>query len=442
LAREQWTSQVGFILASTGAAVGVGNIWRFSYVAGQNGGGAFLVVYVLCVLIIGIPLLIAELALGRRGQGDAVAAFAAVAPRSLWVMAGGLGVLAASLLLAYYAVIAGWVLKYLSGALIGTLWQSSQEGYGGYFARFIAHPVEPIVWQLATLAASALIVAAGVRRGIERANRLLMPMLALILLALAVYSVSLPGAAAGVRFLLNPDWRALTSPPVYLAALGQTFFSIGIGMAIFITYGSYLPPGQTVPSSAVTIALGDTLVAVIAGFAIFPAVFAFGLDPATGPQLVFVTLPQIFLIMPYGHLFGVLFFLLLVAAALTSMIALLEVSVALAIRVLGLPRWSATIALGLLIFAAGIPAAAGSGPLAALRWDGRGILDGMDHVVSNIMLPISGLLTALFVGWRWREAPAEAGFGGRRLGFLWLRLVRWVAPALILAILLRSLGVI
>ena len=444
MAREQWTSRLGFILAGIGAAVGIGNIWRFSYVAGQNGGGAFLVVYILCVLIIGIPLLIAELALGRRGQGDAVAAFAAVAPRSLWVMAGGLGVLAASLILAYYAVIAGWVLKYLAGALLGPLWQTADEGYDVFFARFIADPVEPIVWQLVTMAATVVIVAAGVRRGIERANRVLMPMLALIVLALAVYSLSLPGAAGGVRFLLAPDWSALTSPVVYLAALGQAFFSIGIGMAIFITYGSYLSPVQRIPSAAASIGLGDTLVAVLAGFAIFPAVFAFGIDPAAGPQLVFVTLPQIFLAMPFGRLLGSLFFLLLVAAALTSMISLLEVSVALAMRVLGLPRWSATIALGVLIFAVGIPAAAGFGPLVALRWDGRGILDSMDHVVSNIMLPVSGLLTAVFVGWQWSrtEALAEAGFRGRWLGAVWLWLVRWVAPALILMILQRSLGLI
>ena len=316
MTREQWTSRLGFILASTGAAVGVGNIWRFSYVAGQNGGAAFLVVYISCVLVIGIPLLIAELALGRRGQGDAVAAFTAVAPRSLWVTVGGLGVLAASLILAYYAVIAGWVLKYLAGALLGTLWQTAGEGYDVFFARFIADPLEPLVWQLVTMTATAVIVAAGVRGGIERANRVLMPMLALLVLGLALYSLSLPGAVGGVRFLPAPEWSALTSPVVYLAALGQVFFSIGIGMAIFITYGGYLAPEQRIPSAAATIVLGDTLVAVLAGCAIFPAVFAFGLDPAAGPQLVFVTLPQIFLTMPFGRLVGSLFFLLLIAAAL------------------------------------------------------------------------------------------------------------------------------
>jgi NSS family neurotransmitter:Na+ symporter len=442
LAREQWTSRLSFILASTGAAVGIGNIWRFSYVAGQNGGGAFLIVYISCVLIIGLPLLIAELALGRRGQGDAVAAFAAVAPRSLWVMAGGLGVLAASLILAYYAVIAGWVLKYLASALLGTLWHTAGEGYDVFFARLTADPVEPIVWQLVTMAATAVIVAAGVRGGIERANRVLMPMLALIVFGLAVYSLSLPGAADGVSFLFTPEWGALRSPSVYLAALGQAFFSIGIGMAIFITYGSYLAPEQPIPSAAAAIAVGDTLIAVLAGCAIFPAVFAIGLDPAAGPQLVFVTLPQLFLAMPLGRLVGSLFFLLLIAAALTSMISLLEASVALAMRILRLSRWSAAMAMGVLIFTAGIPAAAGFGPLAELRWQGRGILDAMDHVVSNIMLPINGLLVALFVGWRWREALAEASFGRRALGSVWVWLVRLVAPALIVAILLRSLGLI
>lgn len=442
MAREQWTSWPGFILAGIGAAVGLGNVWRFSYVVGQNGGAAFLVVYLLCVLVIGIPLLIAELALGRRGQGDAVAAFAAVAPRSTWPLVGGLGVLAASLLLAYYAVIAGWVLKYLSSALFGSLWRAADEDYGEYFERFVSDPFEPISWQLATMAIAVVVVAAGVRSGIELANRVLMPMLAVIVVSLAAYSVSLPGAAAGIRFLLTLDWSGLASPEVYLAALGQVFFSIGIGMAIFITYGSYLAANQPIPAAAATIALGDTLVAVVAGFAIFPAVFAFGLDPAAGPQLVFVTLPQIFLEMPFGRLVGVLFFILLAAAALTSMISLLEVSVALAMRVLGLMRWTATVLLGLVMFIIGVPAAAGFGPLAGLQWYGRGVFDNMDFLVSNLMLPMSGLLTALFVGWRWSkpDALSEAGLE-RRLGRIWLWLVR-LAPALIFAILLRALGLI
>jgi SNF family Na+-dependent transporter len=337
------------VLASTGAAVGIGNIWRFSYVAGQNGGGAFLVVYISCVLIIGIPLLIAELALGRRGQGDAVAAFAAVAPRSPWVMAGGLGVLAASLVLAYYAVIAGRVLKYLAGALLGTLWQTAGEGNDVFFARFIADR-----WSRRLAAGDYGSDRGDRHRRSPGRDRARPPR------ADADARVDRPrprrlqpvAARRGRRRALSLR-AGLERPDIALGLsrrLGQAFFSIGIGMA------------------------------------------------------------------------------------LTSMISPLEVSVAVAIRVLGLPRWSATIALGLLIFAAGIPTAAGSGPLAALRWDGRGILDGMDHVVSNIMLPISGLLTAFFVGWRWREAPAEAGFGGRWLGSIWLWLVRWVAPALILTI--------
>jgi neurotransmitter:Na+ symporter, NSS family len=340
-------------------------------------------------------------------------------------------------------VIAGWVLKYLAGALLGPLWRAAGEGHGVYFERFIALPLEPILWQLAMMAAAVVIVGAGVRGGIERANRVLMPVLALIVTGLAGYSVSLPGAAEGVRFLLMPDWSALLDPAVYLAALGQAFFSIGIGMAIFITYGSYLAPGQAIPAGAAAIALGDTLVALLAGLAIFPAVFAFGLDPAAGPQLAFVTLPQIFLAMPFGRLVGVLFFILLAAAALTSMISLLEASVALAIRALGLGRWRATALLGGIIFLAGIPAAAGFGPLAGLRWAGRGILDSMDFVVSNLMLPLGGLLTALFVGWRCsgRDALSAADLRDSRFGPPWLWLVR-LAPALILVILLRALGLI
>ncbi len=441
-AREQWGTRTGFVLATIGSAVGLGNIWRFAYVAGDNGGGVFLIVYLAFILLIGLPLVIAELSMGRRAQGDAVAAFSVTAPGDTgrWRLAGWLAVLGAALILSYYAVIAGWALGYGVGAATGTLWTAAAAGYGGYFRAFIGGGVEPVLWQAAMLAAAALVVAGGVQGGIERVNRWLMPTLAAIIVGLAIYAVSLPGSGAGVRFLLAPDWSAFGRPEVYAAALGQAFFSLGVGMAVFATYGSYLPRGFALPASAAAIVAGDTLFAVVAGLAIFPAVFAFGLDPAAGPELAFITLPQIFLAMPGGRIVGTLFFLLLTAAALTSMVSLLEVPVAVAIRRLGATRRTATVAATAAIFLLGLPSALGFGLLAHIRIGGYGILDAVDAAVSNLLLPAGGLAIALFVGWRIERAVAlrEADLGGTRAGAVWLWLLRVAVPTAIALILLRS----
>lgn len=441
MARETWATRGGFVLATIGAAVGLGNVWRFSYVAGENGGAAFLLVYVAFILLLGIPLVIAEIAVGRRGQGDAISGYVAEGRRSAWAAPGILAVAAAVLILAYYSVIAGWVAKYLYGSVTGVLWQAAAADYGGYFALFIADPWEPVLWHGVMMGAAMVVVMGGIRQGIERLNRVLMPLLALIILGLAAYSLTLEGAMGGVAFMLSPDWSALATTRIYLAAMGQAFFSLGLGMAVFATYGSYLARSHRVPGLAGSVVAGDTLIAIVAGLAIFPAVFAFGLNPAAGPELVFITLPQIFLAMPGGKIVALLFFGLLTAAALTSMISLLEVAVTTALHRLKLPRRIATAAIGAAIFAAGIPAALSFGLLSHLTWDGRRILDSMDHVVSNLMLPVVGILTALYVGWRWtrRDALAEAGFDGGLLGRIWLWLVRIVAPALILVVFARTL---
>ena len=440
--REQWGSRAGFVLATIGSAVGLGNIWRFAYVAGENGGGVFLIVYLAFIVLIGLPLVVAELALGRRGQGDAVAAFSTTAggDSGRWQIAGWLAVAGAVLILSYYAVIAGWALGYATGALSGTLWDAAASGYGGYFRAFIAGHVEPVLWQAAMLTGAAAVVAGGIQGGIERINRWLMPTLAVIVAGLAAYAVSLPGSGAGVRFLLAPDWSAFGRPEVYAAALGQAFFSLGVGMAVFMTYGSYLPRGVALPASAAAVVAGDTLFAVVAGLAVFPGVFAFGLDPTAGPELAFITLPQIFLAMPGGRVVGTLFFLLLTAAALTSMVSLLEVPVAVAMRRLGVRRRAATAAATVLVFALGLPSALGFGLLAHIRIGRHGILDAVDAAVSNLLLPAGGLTIALFVGWRIERAVAlrEADLGGTRSGVVWLWLLRIAVPGAIGLILVRS----
>lgn len=440
--REQWGSHQGFVLATIGAAVGLGNIWRFSYVAGENGGAVFLFVYLVCVLLVGLPLVIAELSLGRRAQGDAVAAFELVDNGGPWRYLGWIGVAASILILSYYAVIAGWALKYFIGAATGSLWTTAEAGFGAFFNKFIADRGEPIGWQAAMLAAAMFTVAGGVQRGIERINRWLMPMLVVIIGALAAYALFLPNAGAGVRFLFAPDWSVLGKPTVYVAALGQAFFSLGIGMAVFVTYGSYMPRTFSLPSSAAAIAFGDSLFAIIAGLAIFPAVFSFGVDPTAGPELAFITLPQTFLAMPGGRIIGAVFFLLLSAAAFTSMVALLEVPVSMAVHRLNLQRWSASAIVGGVVFAVGVPSAMSFGALAHIHIGRHGILDAIDAGVSNFLLPIGGVLVALFVGWRMKRADSlrEADLDGSRLGLAWLWLLRFLVPVTILVILLQSAG--
>ncbi|MDP3170583.1 MAG: sodium-dependent transporter [Polaromonas sp.] len=437
--REHWSPGWGFLLAALGSAVGLGNVWRFSYVAGENGGGAFLLVYLLAVGLVGMPLLLGELALGRGTQRESAAAMNVLAPASRWRHVGLLGVVIASVILVYYAVIAGWVLKYLSIYLAGSSSAFATSGFADGFHSFIAEPLEPLVWQFSVLALTAAVVAGGVEKGIETVSKLLMPALGLLLLALAVHSATLPGFQRGLAFLFSPDWTALTQPRVYLAALGQAFFSMGLAMGVMITYGSYLPPRRRLPGAVLTIALGDTLFAVTAGLIIFPAVFSFGMDPAQGPALAFVVLPEVFSQMTGGAWIGAAFFALLCIAALTSAVSLLEVPVAFAMQRFGWSRLPACLGLAALFFLLGIPASLGHGPWAGLTSaDGRGILDWMDFVTADVLLPLNGLLIALFVGWVWprRAALAASDLHSGLAGRLWHTSLRYAIPLLVALVLI------
>lgn len=442
--REQWTTRAGFILATLGSAIGLGNVWRFSYVAGENGGGAFLLVYLAAVVVVGVPLLLAELALGRHTQGDVVQAFQEAAPRSPIRFLGIVAVFGSSLILSYYAVVAGWTLRYLLDYAIALLGAPPAESAAVRFERFIAHPVEPVAWQLLFLALTAAVVIAGIRRGIESANRIILPLLGVTVLALAAYSITLPGSGAGVRFLLAPDWSAVAEPRMYLAALGQAFFSLGIGMGVLTTYGGYLGRRHRLPMAAFAIAGGDALFALTAGLAIFPAVFAFGLEPAQGPVLAFVVLPQVFASMPGGALFGAAFFLLLATAALTSAISLLEVPVAYVVRRCGIARRRATLLVAVAIFLAGLPSALGYGPLSQVQVFGRAVLDAVDQLVSDFVLPLGGIAIAILVGWLWGKQTAlqSSDLGIGAIAGAWLFTLRFVVPAVILIILLRSSGIL
>ena len=440
--RAHWASNSGFLLATLGSAVGLGNVWRFSYVAGENGGGAFLLVYLVMVILVGMPLLLGEFALGRSTQRESAAAFDALAPGQPWRHLGLLGVVVAGVILAYYAVIAGWVVKYLALNLMGRAHEFAAPDYATGFGAFIARPLEPILWQAAVLAVAMAVVAAGVERGIEALSKLLMPVLALLLLALALHSITLPGFGRGVAFLLEPDWTALSRPGVYLAALGQAFFSIGLAMGVMVTYGSYASPQRRLPGAALTIAMGDTLFAIAAGLIIFPAVFSYGLDPAQGPVLAFVVLPEVFAQMRGGTWIGTAFFALLSIAALTSAVSLLEVTVAFVIRRRGWSRVRASLTLGSVIFALGIPASLGFGFWSELRDPaGRSILDAMDYLAANVLLPLNGVLIAVFLGWVWQrnDAMRACDLDQSRLGRLWYASLRYLVPILVAVVFVRGL---
>ncbi len=436
--REQWNTRAGFVLATIGSAAGLGNIWRFSYVAGENGGAAFLLIYIICVALLGVPLMLGEFCIGRRAQADAVGAFQSGTSRRSWGRAGWLMAFVSFVVLSYYAVIAGWAYKYLFDYLIGTAYRTESGAISDYFNAFVADPVEPLFWQFVVVALTATVVAAGIKRGIEVVNKILMPLLGLMVIVLAAYALSLDGARAGLAFLFRPDWAALSQPGVYLAALGQAFFSMGIGAGALLTYGSYTTADQKLAPAAVTVATGDTLFAIVAGLAIFPAVFAFGLDPAHGPALAFVTLPEVFNLLPGGRLVAVTFFVLLGMAALTSAVSILEVPCAVLMRHLQWSRTRTAIVVAAAVFVTGVPSALGFGVWREVGLFGMGILQTIDTIASSILLPVGGLLIALFVGWTWsrEEALHVAGMYDGRAGRAWLFLLRFIAPCLIVLILL------
>lgn len=443
--REQWGSRLGFILAAMGSAVGLGNIWRFSYVTGENGGAAFLLIYLLCIILIGIPVVMAEFTIGRRAQSDVVGSFEELAPGKPWVFAGFMGVASAFIILSFYGVIAGWTLKYFFSYLTGGFTVANDSEYADIFGEFITSPFQPLLWQFLFMALTIGIVYVGVKKGIEKTNKILMPLLAVLVIILAGYSLSLGGAQEAFIFLFSPDWSKLSDPNVYLAALGQAFFSLSLGMGALITYGSYLSSKERLPGAAVSVAALDTAFALVAGLMIFPAVFAFGIDPSSGPGLVFITLPSIFDNIAFGTLFGLAFFFLLAAAALSSSVSLLEVAVAYFMRKFDWSRQKTAILIGAVIFLIGIPSSLGIGPLSHITIIGdKDILDSMDFIASNILLPLGGLIIALFIGWGWKKTDAleASDFGNTILGNAWIFTLRFVAPIAIFLIFLTAVGII
>ena len=449
--RGNFGSKLGIILATAGSAVGLGNVWRFPFMAGHNGGAAFIVIYFGCILLLGIPGMVSEFVIGRHSQANAARAYHHISGKQkLWQLVGYLGILTSTIILGFYAVVAGWCLQYLYASLAGHL--SGDANYVlDYFRTFSSHPLKPCLWAVAFILITHMVIVRGVQKGIERASKLLMPLLMVLLVTIVIASCSLPGAMAGVEFLLKPDFTKVSSS-VMLEALGQAFFSLSLGTACLCTYASYFKRDTNLLRSAGQIALLDTLIAILAGLMIFPAAFSVGVEPDSGPSLIFITLPnvfqQAFASMPaVGYVIGVLFYALLVFAALTSTISMHEIGTAFFSEELHLSRgkaaWILTIACSVLAIGCSLSVGAVDG----IALFGMSLLDFCDYITAQIMLPLGAFLTSLFVGWFVDQQLLHDEFTNNgtvsvRFFRIYQFSVRFVVPLCIALIFLHQFGIL
>jgi len=448
--REQWGSGLGFILAAAGSAVGLGNIWRFPYVTGENGGGIFVLVYLFCIALVGLPIMMAEITIGRSTQKSPVGAFIDLAgEESNWKMVGVLGVLAGFIILSYYSVVAGWALNYTFMSLTNFFEGRTPDEIGAVFDQLYASPGISVFWHAIFMALVVGVVIGGVKKGIERWNRILMPILLLMFILIAIGSIFLSGWSEAVNFVFFPHISNLR-PSSVLEALGQAFFTLSLGMGAILTYGSYLKKENDIPKSAVMIVGMDTFVALLACMVMFPVIFTYGHDPQAGPGLIFKTLPIIFGEIGHGGmLLSFLFFVLVVFAALTSGVSLLEVATSYFIDEKGWQRNKATLMTGGIIFLFGIPSAmAGSGVLFP-QWEsmyGKNFFDTFDYLASNWILPLGGLFIAIYVGWvmdqtrRIEEIRTGTSWNQNWFYRGWIFLLRYIAPVAVILIILQRVG--
>ncbi|GET23632.1 sodium-dependent transporter [Prolixibacter denitrificans] len=443
--RDSFSSRFGVIAAAAGSAIGLGNIWRFPYVLGENGGGAFFLMYLFFIVLIGIPLMLTEMTLGRSAQRNAYGTFKFLAPKTGWPAVGIMGVAAAFLILSFYSAVAGWTLEYTLQAVKNGFTGKTPVELNAMYNDFVSGSVWPVVWMLIFLFLTAAIVVAGVQKGIEKYTKILMPVLLVIIIILDIRAITLPGAGEGLDFLFKPDFSKLSANTV-LEALGQAFFSLSLGMGTIITYGSYINRKERLMSTAASVSLADTLIAVLAGVAIFPAVFAFNIEPDAGPKLVFITLPNIFQQMPGGYFFALLFFVLLVIAALTSSISLLEVIVAYFTEELKISRKKATWLSGATVGVLGVLSALSYGPLKDNTLFDKTAFDLFDYVSSNILLPFGGLLITIFAGYILKKAAVKDGVEGEsgheKLFKVYYFIIKFLAPVAIAFVFLNSLGIL
>ncbi|HSH83674.1 MAG TPA: sodium-dependent transporter [Guyparkeria sp.] len=442
--RPEWSGRMAFILASAGSAVGLGNIWKFPYIMGENGGGAFVMIYLACLLIVAAPILISEVMLGRRARSNPITGMGKLhreaGVSSGWQVIGWMGVLTGFLILSFYSVVMGWALAYVKKAADGVFVGASVETISGLFDNLVASPGTLLFWHTVAMVFTVTVVARGVRDGLELATRIMMPMLLVLLVLLLGYNIGTPGFAPAMEFMFAPDFSKVSGQTV-LVALGHAFFTLSLGMGAIMVYGSYMPGGVSIVRASFWIILLDTGTALLAGMVIFPIVFSNGMSPEQGAGLVFQTLPLALGQMEWGYWLAIVLFVLVSIAAWTSAISLVEPAVSYLWEQFGIPRWQSAVAVGVSTWSLGVLAALSFSLLGEVTLFGKTIFGLLDFVTANIMLPAGGMLISLFAAWRMRRADsrAELGLDGWRYQ-LWWWLAAVVAPAGVALVFLNGLG--
>jgi len=437
--RDQFASKIGFILAAAGSAIGLGAIWKFPYMAGTNGGSVFILLFILCTLIIGLPILVAEFMIGRRGQTDAVNSFKKQAPGTAWFLTGWAGFIFSSIILSFYSVVGGWILSYIVRAITFNLTSNSQDYYGELFTSLTKSPWEVVIAQGVFMFLTVWIVQGGVKNGIEKASKLMMPILFIFFIVLAIRSLTLDGAMEGIKFMFVPDWSYLNGK-TFLLAMGQAFFSLSIGVAAMMTYASYLSKEEKIVGSAFNVAWLNIGISLLAGLVIFPAVFALGFTPNQGPGLVFIVLPAVFQHIPFGSFFMIIFFILLLFATVTSAIAMLEIVVATAMGNKYEERKKYSWLCGLGIFIIGIPSALSFGVLSKVQILGKSIFDFADFITSNVGMLLGAILVSIFASYKISKADASNELATKPWLFTtWRILVRYIAPIAIIIVFIQGM---
>jgi len=444
----QWSGRLAFVLAATGSAVGLGNVWKFPYITGENGGGAFVLIYLICIAMIGIPIMMAEILLGRRGRQNPINTMRTLAKEAdtskAWGLLGWMGVLTGFLILSYYSVVAGWALSYILEAVKGTFANTTAEQISGLFGGLVGSPGSLVFWHTLFMVMTMLIVARGVQSGLERAVKWLMPGLFIILVLLVGYGMAQGDFQQALSFLFSPDFSKLSQSAV-LTAMGHAFFTLSLGMGAIMIYGSYLPENVSIAKTTLMVASADTVVALLAGMAIFPIVFANGLEPGAGPGLVFQTLPIAFGQMPGGLIVGVLFFIMLSFAAWSSSISLIEPAVTWLVENRDISRQKATISAGVVTWLLGIASALSFNLWGDYKLFNKNFFDLIDYLTANIMLPLGGFLIAIFAGWimQREHSRGELQMSTDSTYYkIWYFLVRFIAPLAVVMVFLHATGLI
>ncbi|NLY08325.1 MAG: sodium-dependent transporter [Tissierellia bacterium] len=444
--RDKFNSSFGMIAASIGSAVGLANIWRFPYITGIYGGGAFIILYLGVVILLGLGLMCVEMVIGRRGEGDGVQSFKNLAPGKKWYFSGVCGIVASFMIMCYYPVVAGWVMEYIVRSGTGVFEGQTTMQLKDMFYEFMNSPIKPILWTVVFMILTTGVVLMGVQKGIERISAIIIPLLIVIVIILDIRALTLPNAKEGIGFLLKPNWSLITPKAVFIA-MGHAFFSLSIGLSILTTYGSYMVKKENIVKSCIIIAASDTGIALLAGLAIFPAVFSFGLEPGEGVGLVFVTLPNVFASMTAGRLFGMFFFLLLALAGLTSTISLLEPAVAYLVETRKISRTKSALTVGVAMTLLCILSSLSNGPMPQLSIFGMTFFDIFDYVTTNYLLAIAAIIEVVFIGWFYpKEDFIDEITNGGKIAIPGMKvyfntIIKFFMPAAMILIFLSSFGI-